>query len=272
MDNNIQSIANIKNFKETFNLNTVPDAISKYYALISEFFLCAIENITIKNDKYYVFVLQRGLETLKHCFKMIYMYTKNLDLTMSYCKRAYCYYIEFIGQIGEDNHRYLQLTSKDAAFFVYKKTIFEIDNNYRKKFVLSDKDALYLDVLTNVIDIYHELIMCIISKKENFIESKDKVIQYTLKMTRKIINNVYIDHIMLKKTMEKLNIILFFIYSIKGYFDDLNMYCIVCGLFIKKVQNKDVTIEHLYEKIFRRDIKKILDNYTPTRIINWLFQ
>ena len=38
-----------------------------------------------------------------------------------------------MGQIGEDSHTYLQLNSKDAALFVYKKTIFELDNEYRKE-------------------------------------------------------------------------------------------------------------------------------------------
>ena len=49
-----------------------------------------------------------------------------------HCKKAYYYYIEFIGQISDDSHSYLQLTSKDATLFVYKKTIFEVDNMVRK--------------------------------------------------------------------------------------------------------------------------------------------
>ena len=63
------------------------------------------------------------------------MYTKNLDLTVYHCKKAYLFYVEFIGQIGDDNNSYLQLNSKDATLFVYKKTIFEINNEYRKQFV-----------------------------------------------------------------------------------------------------------------------------------------
>ena len=64
---------------------------------------------------------------------MLYMYTKNLEITMHHCKKAYCYYVEFIGQIGDDNHSFLQLNSKDATLFVYKKTIFEINNNIANK-------------------------------------------------------------------------------------------------------------------------------------------
>ena len=38
-----------------------------------------------------------------------------------------------MGQISEDNNSYLQLTSKDAMLFVYKKTIFDINTDFKKK-------------------------------------------------------------------------------------------------------------------------------------------
>ena len=129
----VYNIANIKNFHFSFSKENIKDVKDKYAILISEFLLCTVENIIVQNEKYFMFILQRGLETIKHCFKMIYMYTRNLDLTIYHCKKAFCYYVEFIGQIGDDNHTYLQLNSKDATLFVYKKTIFEIDNDYRKK-------------------------------------------------------------------------------------------------------------------------------------------
>ena len=100
--------------------------------------------LLLQNETYFLFVIQRGLETLKHCFKMIYMYSKNIDLTIYHCKKAYCYYVEFIGQIGDDNNSYLQLNSKDATLFVYKKTIFDIDNEFRKKFILEDSEKNYI--------------------------------------------------------------------------------------------------------------------------------
>ena len=136
--NNPYNIANVKNFYSSFNKENIKAVKEKYTILVSEFLLCATENIIVQNEKYFLFVLQRGLETIKHCFKMIYMYTRNLDLTIYHCKKAFCYYVEFIGQIGDDNHSYLQLNSKDATLFVYKKTIFEIDNDYRKKFEIED--------------------------------------------------------------------------------------------------------------------------------------
>ena len=263
-------ISNTKNFHESFDLKTVPGVLEKYSLMISEFFLCAIENIVIQNDKYYVFILQRGLETLKHCFKIIYMYTKNLDLTLYHCKKAFCYYIEFIGQIGDDNHTYLQLNSKDATLFVYKKSIFEIDNTFRKNFLLPEKERIFLAVITNIIDIYHEIIMNIISKEENLSERKESVIHFTLQKSAKIIEKVYIKERTLNENLKNVKIILFFIYAIKDSFLSNIGYCGVCECFVKKSKKREIIREKLQEKLFRSDFTNYLENYTPLRFVNWL--
>ena len=42
---------------------------------------------------------------------------------------------------------YLQLNSKDAALFVYKKTLFELNNDYRKEFKLNSySKIIYLAI------------------------------------------------------------------------------------------------------------------------------
>jgi len=269
--NGANCISNTKNFLTSFDIKSLPSIIDKYNLLISEFFLCAIENIVIQNDKYYIFVLQRGLETLKHCFKMIFMYTKNIDLTIYHCKKAFCYYIEFIGQIGDDNHSYLQLNSKDATLFVYKKTVFEIDNNFRKKFVLPNDELIYLELMTSIIDVYHELVMNIISKEDDLINKKETIIHFTLQKTCKILDRIYNKSLPLDKNLRNLKIVLFFIYAIKDTFEDNIIYCNVCECFIKKMRKKNITIDRLREKLFRNDLSLYVKSYTPLRFVNWLF-
>ena len=104
--NSDYNISDIKNFKCNYETLDVSLVIDKFNIVMTEFLLCITQNIIVQNDEYLLFVIQRGLETLKHCFKMLYMYTKNLDLTVHHCKKAYCYYVEFIGQIGDDNNKY----------------------------------------------------------------------------------------------------------------------------------------------------------------------
>ena len=113
-------------------------------------------------DKNCFFLINRGFETLAHCFRQLFMYTKNLELTCFHCKKAYYYYIEFIGQISDDTHSYLQLTSKMQLFF-FKKTIFEIDNSVRKQIVISEKEKQFLKY-ANSINMINEIYINYIQK------------------------------------------------------------------------------------------------------------
>ena len=160
--NSDYNISDIKNFKCNYETLDVSLVIDKFNIVMTEFLLCITQNIIVQNDEYLLFVIQRGLETLKHCFKMLYMYTKNLDLTVHHCKKAYCYYVEFIGQIGDDNNSYLQLNSKDATLFVYKKTIFEIDNEFKKKFIIDENEKDYIELISTIFDCYYEIITYIL--------------------------------------------------------------------------------------------------------------
>ena len=98
-----------------------------------------LNNIDIKEiNEHFLFITNRGLITFKHIFNILCLYTKNFTLILHHIKKAYLYYVEFIGQIGDDKNTYLQLNSKDATLFVYKKTLFEINNEY---FVMIPKNA-----------------------------------------------------------------------------------------------------------------------------------
>ena len=90
------NIADLHSFNKNFNAMNIKTILQSYTDMISEFLQCIVENIHIHNTKYYIFVIKRGLETLKHCFKIIYLYTKNAELAVFYCKKAFCYYIEYL--------------------------------------------------------------------------------------------------------------------------------------------------------------------------------
>ena len=92
---------------------------------------------------------------------MIFLYTKNIDLTLIHCKKALYYYIEFIGQIGDESHSYLQLNSKDAMLFIYKKTIFEINSEHRAHFELDENEKHFMERFTKVNTIANELLLYI---------------------------------------------------------------------------------------------------------------
>ena len=108
-------------------VNEPSEILLQYFNIVKEYLYHAGENIIISDYTYYIFIIKRGLTCLKHIFNVLLLYTNNLDLVVYHCKKSYLYYIEFISQIGSENHSYLQLNSKDAALFIYKKTIFDIN-------------------------------------------------------------------------------------------------------------------------------------------------
>ena len=142
------SLYSIDNYKKTINVS-INDIFEKYNLLIIEYFKL---NITGN------FIISRGLNTISHVFELMLFYTKNIDMTYYHSQKAFYFYGEFISQIIEDPNNYLQLSSKDATLFVYKKTIFEININVQKSIqLISESDKEKLDILHIYINILKTL-------------------------------------------------------------------------------------------------------------------
>ena len=125
------SLHNIDNFKKIIDANN-EDILKKYTEIIIEYFKFIFENIKILNDRYFKFIMIRGLDTITNVFVNLLFYTKNLDLTAFHCQKALYFYIEFIGQISEEQNIFLQLNSRDATTYVYKKTLYELNQEIKK--------------------------------------------------------------------------------------------------------------------------------------------
>jgi hypothetical protein len=184
---NIQyALNNVENYKPIM-LNTPQEILTKFTEVIIEYMRLIAEKINIKNKQYYIFIFERGIETIIHIFSIIFYYTKNLELTFYHSQKAYYFYIEFIEQISDDNITFLQLSSRDALMFVYKKTIFEL-NNDRKKFcapLTSDEHTIvsYTDMQINI---YKKLVSFIILNKNFEYENKQNYINMCCDKIQKI--------------------------------------------------------------------------------------
>jgi len=126
MDNSY-SLENVDNYHKELEQD-INEVVNKYFELIKEYLNFIHDNIKIRNKQYIKFIIKRGLDTITNVFLNILYYTKNLNLTYFHCQKSFYFYVEFIGQITEDQHVYLQLSSRDAATYVYRKTIFEINS------------------------------------------------------------------------------------------------------------------------------------------------
>lgn len=267
------NIFEIKNYNKTLTISN-DIILSKFCELINEYLFHITENIIIQNRQYYIFILLRGLSTIKHIFNTMLLYTKNLDLTIYHTKKAYLFYVEFIGQIGEENNSYLQLNSKDATLFVYKKTIFEINNEYRKQFILNkdEKERFKLfDIFSKLVVEMFETVVY----NENFKgETRMSYMMYIQKMTNKAVNKIII---MDKNVKEKIDICEKYLY----YKNLLQNKCInideclffnLSNLFLKKIQNsRDTSINDINKKMYHKNCNEKIVNETPLKFTNWLF-
>ena len=125
------SLHNIENYNNELN-SDISEITKNYLNILVEYYKFIIENIKKKNKEFTRFIITRGLETVTNVFLNLLLYTKNADLTYFHCQKSFYFYVEFVGQISEDEKMFLQLTSRDASTYVYKKTIFEINNEFKK--------------------------------------------------------------------------------------------------------------------------------------------
>ena len=156
MKNNV--LNNIENYNKEID---VPEHILfiKYIGLIHELIEYSVENIFIQKTDYLKYILITGIKNILYIFNFIILYTKNLDLTIYHTQKAILYYIEFIGQIGDDNHSFLKLNTKDATLFIYKKTIFDINNDFRKTYDETEETKIKMKNLHLYIDCYNDILI-----------------------------------------------------------------------------------------------------------------
>ena len=133
-----KNILNIDNYN--VKLDNTDKILQEYTILLNEYLIHIIKHLVIKDNIHYLFVINRGFDLFKNIFIILLHYTKNLELVVHHLRKSYLYYTEFIGQVGEDSNSFLQLNSKDACLFVYKKTIYEINEDFKKKHELNDKE------------------------------------------------------------------------------------------------------------------------------------
>jgi len=222
------NIFNSNNYKKS--LPSTNKILSAYLEIVNEYVIYTIENIKIK-DQMMDCILYRGLKILKHIFVILLLYTKNINLVLYHGKKAYLYFVEFIDQIGEEHgHSYLQLTSKDAVLFVYKKTIFEINNDYKSTMKISEEEKKEFKNIGNILSIFNEIIYKLIktNKKEDYKHN----IMLSIDVNQKVIN--------LYKKGKSMEILLSFIMYLSNKNLENEEYCIIIHKFILLYSKKDI--------------------------------
>jgi len=210
-DNNY-SLQNVENYKKEFNCN-VSEIVEKYSELIIEYFKFIMENIKIKNSKLSKFIIIRGLDTITNVFLNILYFTKNIDLAYFHSQKSYYFYVEFVGQISDDEKMFLQLTSRDATTYVYKKTVFDINNEFKKQYEnVSIEFKEKMNIIKSYINLYQIYLVKIIQSENidvSYLLNLNKLCEKINNLTNK--SNIFILENITDKFYDKnLNIDKFF--------------------------------------------------------------
>jgi len=266
-----KQLYSIDNYNKYFNTEETYLCIHKYIEITQQFLMQASENVFIQYKKYHKFVIQRGLETIKHIFNHLILYTKNIDLTYYHTQKACCYYIEFISQISDEHHSFLRLSSKDATLFVYKKSIYDINQDYRKTFELNDEEKEIFLIISTITKYYNDIIIHNINNNDILIENGNtsKLMFYIISQNKKLINYVFESTYSFNRCKKIIKLAYFTLYYLNlKELDYKKIYTIIITL-LKKIIPKNINIEDIQKKIISEEFNLIKEN-TPLRITNWL--
>jgi hypothetical protein len=251
------SLLNIDNYNKNLN-ESVLEICEKYIQLIKEYYKFVGDNIKIKNKNLFKFIVKRGLDTITHVFLFILFYTKNIFITYYHCQKSFYFYIEFVSQISEDEKMFLQLTSRDACTYVYKKTIFEINNEIKKSHVLTTETKNKLDIINTYVSIFKTYMIKIIYDN-NF--ENGKYMNLFDKVTNKLIS--YVLSVTKIKEFDYIVDKLFFTINDVNYFFEVNQY------IVKKMLKNNSVIDNCKKNISSEDYKLKLEE-SSDKFIHWI--
>jgi len=254
-DNNY-SLSNIDNYKKTIECS-LGDVSKKYGDLLIEYSKFISENIKVRNTSLSRFIIIRGLDTITNVFLNIFNATKNIDLTYFHCQKSFYFYVEFVGQISDDEKTFLQLTSRDAATYVYKKTIFDINIEFKKQNeLITDEFREKMYIINSYINLYQTYLLKTIKlEKLNITE-----IDYVIKLYDKL-NNLHNKEaiVILENVTEKL----FNKIEDSKFFYELSI--LIVKKFVKnqeifKIINKNLNSDDFNNKLVE----------SPEKFLTWL--
>lgn len=179
-----------------------------FTTIVNYYTLYASQNIINKQNKH---IFEQGYYMLVRVFSGLLMYSRNMEVTVHHSQKAVFYYIEYISQITDkDNNMFFNLTIKDAVTYVYTKTIYEIPQNTRFAFTITDDDNCLLSHLHDFMASYTRLSI-FISSYDSFHQDEEEM--------KIILSNL---HILINE---------YFIINVPSHNDKK------CGIFIREFES-----------------------------------
>lgn len=270
------TLSNVENYKNELDSNE-HILFLKYVGLIHELFQGCTENIYIQKEDYLKYIMIKGIKNTVYIYNFLLLYTKNLELTIYHTQKSIIYYIEFISQIGEDTNNLLQLNSKDATIFIFKKTIFEVNEDTRKNYKENNVTKAKLEMLQLYIDFYNNILTQVISEydfKLNKTTSLQKIIFTKLYNVVELMVQIPIIYkyntVRVKEKLDSLHCLLNTLNNSYKYEFINKNYLYLLEYFIKKVHKMDIDCIKITNKLHMVDIEEKLQNFSICKIFNYL--
>jgi len=235
------SLQNIENYKKNIDLNLC-EIMEKYSKIIIEYLKYIMKTIDFKKNKIIKFINLRGLNTLTHIFKYILYYTKDLNITFYQCEKAFYFYVEFVTQISDDDKAFLQLSSRDAINYVYKKTIFEINYEIKKNIMI---ETIETKTKLDLFDVYVNIYKKIIEKniQDELFYNNDYLTR--IKSIENVINILNHTNINLKD----INLLESIIQHLSYKITNIKLFCDIILHLIKKMIKEPSLFETIHNKL-----------------------
>ena len=243
--NDIYSLSEVNNYNKDLTVS-VEDVMNKYTELLVEYIHFILDNIKIKNREYADFIVNRGLDTVTHVFTTILYYTNNLDMTVVHTQKSFFLYVEFINQISEVEKLFLQLSSRDAMIYVYKKTVFELNREFIKH--INETSNNKFDLIIQRIAISKKMLHFIITTNEL---REPYIKQFA------VINSGLNSISLTKPTLHAVESVIDTLYT---KIEDCSVFYTTMDLFVKKLK-PDVYL----------NVDFVVEHKTPSEIIELLF-
>jgi hypothetical protein len=236
------SLQNIENYKKNIDVK-LSEIMEKYSQIIIEYLKYIMKTIEFKKNKIIKFINLRGLNTVTHVFKYILYYTKDLNITFYQCEKAFYFYVEFVTQISDDDKAFLQLSSRDAINYVYKKTIFDINYEIKKNpMVETIETKTNFDFFDTYVNMYRKLIEKMI-ENDLFYNENYLVLIKSIENIINILNHANITNLKDVHLLESI------IDHLSYKITDINLYCDIILHLIKKINKEPNLIEIIHNKL-----------------------
>lgn len=245
------SLYNVLNYKKKLEHDTTV-ILDKFLKIMIEYLKYVLDNMNLKNNNYSKFIIIRGVETIYHVFHFILYYTNNLDITYFHTQKAVYFYVEFIQQTSTDENSFLQLSSRDATMYVYRKTIFEINNDCRKNLnnsSLNKEVNEKWDCINKVTSCMKFILNNLLNNSE-FYDIKNNGNRKYIILYEKIASQITELSIL---SVKEFNIIDLFVNKLNIDRLGLNNYTKILEQFFLKIKSKLKNLSIIQEKIYETD-------------------